>query len=908
MALAWDEIKQNAVSFYKNFMCTTRENADSQRFIVDFLKVFGVDFQELQAKGECDFEYKVNQMENHIGYIDFLWKGKLLIEMKSRGKDLDKAMLQARHYLEALPSSNIPNLIMVSDFKNIWLKVRETQKTYKIKTQHLHRYVKLFADIAGYETPDSFGDKPQIEANIKAAKIMAQLHDDLKRYGYDTHELEVYLVRILFCLFAENTDIFERGSFENYIRHSKEDGSDLRNRLDDLFDILDTPENDPLRDALSPNITQFRYINGKLFEEHLHKPVFDAEMRKKLIKCTDFDWSNISPAVFGAMFQGVMDEKLRREMGAHYTSEDNILKVIRPLFLDNLWNEFKQVRHNKIALEQFHTKIASLKFLDPACGCGNFLIVAYRELRKLEYAILNMLIDSKQSVLDISTLFKVNINQFYGIEIEEFPCRVAQVGMWLMEHQMNMLAADQLGKYYIDLPLKSSATIINSNALLLDWNDIIPKFECSYIMGNPPFVGKKEQTPSQKADMNNVFSEDKNISKLDYVTAWYKKSIEYIQDTDVEIAFVSTNSITQGEQIQPLWSMLFSKYQLAINFAYRTFKWDNDAPSKAAVHCVIIGIGCKSRSVKYIYDYSHTSKEYTAIKTENINPYLIDAPNFWILSRNKPISKDVPVACYGNMALDNGFLILSDDERERFIADEPITEHFIKRYGGGKEIINNTTRWCLWLKEVPPSLIRQSKLTLERIEKTKAFRESSNREATRKAALFPHLFGEIRQISSQYLVIPKVSSENRIYIPISFLPENTIINGSAILVENPTLYDFGILQSAAHMAWIKTIGGRLEMRYQYSVEIIYNNFPWPMSTEKQKTDIEIAAQAVLDARGNHPDCTLADLYDTLTMPRDLIIAHQKLDNAVMKAYKKKWKDENDIVSDLLKLWQLNELV
>lgn len=911
MALSWEEIRNNAVSFSTEVKKRDLhiEEAHAQTFVTLFLEVFGIKLEWLQENSSGDFEVKVPLDDGHKGYIDFIWKGKILIEMKSLGKDLDKALQQAKNYIIGLPAKDIPPLIMVSDFDNIWIFIRERGNTYQFKTKDLHQKVRYFADIAGYETLKNFDDSPQIEVNVKASRIMAELHDDLAKFEYCGHELEVFLVRILFCLFAEDTEIFEKRSFEEFIRSSCEDGSDLRQRIDDLFEILDTPHDALLRQKVSATLQQFRYINGKLFEEKLGRPIFDAKMRQKLIDCTNFNWSNISPAVFGAMFQGVMDEKLRREMGAHYTSEENILKVLKPLFLDDLWVEFEKVKYIKKELEQFHNKIASLKFLDPACGCGNFLIIAYRELRKLEYAILNMLLDDKQTVLSISSdfnlLFKVNINQFYGIEIEEFPCRVAQVSMWLMEHKMNMLAADQLGKYFIDLPLKSSATIVCDNALTLDWNSVVPKDELSYIIGNPPFNGARTMTDEQKADMISVFGEDYyGVGNLDYVCAWYRKAADMMnKNHNIRTAFVSTNSISQGIHPFLLWKPL-EKEGFKIDFAYRTFLWTNEGREMAAVHCVIIAFSQNEiNTPKRIFDEQNNFKI-----VKNINGYLKDASNVYLDSRTTPICPDVPEIGIGNQPIDGGFYIFTKDEMEDFITQEPKSAKWFRPWIGAIEFLKGYYRYCLWLTYCPADELAQMPKCQERIQSVREYRLGRNRANTQRLANTPKKFQVENIPNTRYLVIPAISSERRQYIPIGFVSPEILSSDRVYITDKADLYHFGILSSNVHNAWNRVVCGRLRTDYHYSVELVYNNFPWPTPTPKQKLAIEKAAQAVLDARneGNNKNCSLATLYNQNIMPDNLRKAHDSLDKAVMKAYGKTsrtWKTELQIVNDLIIMYQ-----
>jgi hypothetical protein len=543
MRLTWEAIQANAIAFSKRWKDAGSEEAQAQAFEIDFLRVFGV--ADPEAIG--DFEYKVPLSGDRTGYIDYVWKGKIAIEMKSRSKDLSLAFHQLQTYMQHLPEDEIPDLWLVCDFENMRLCRRSTNEIWNFKTKDLRKHIRKFADIAGYET-ERIRDN-QVEVNVKAAEKMAKLHDALKSHGYEGHDLEVYLVRLLFCLFADDTGIFPQDSFLRYIEQSRPDGADLSERIGKLFEVLNIPpEVRAKRTLLSEELTQFRYINGGLFGDVLPMAEFDAKMRQILIDCVNFDWNKISPAIFGAMFQGVMDKTQRRELGAHYTSEENILKLINPLFMDELWKEFDRVKTAPVALDRFHDKIARLKFLDPACGCGNFLIITYRELRLLELEIMKMQ-SRNQRILDISPLLKVSVEQFYGIEYEDFPCQIAQVGMWLTDHQMNLRVSEQFGQYYARLPLVQTATIVHGNALRIDWESIVPKQELSYILGNPPFKGFKYATPAQKDDMQIVFGEVCKTALLDYVGAWYKKAAEYIQGTKIEIAFVSTNSIVQGTQV-----------------------------------------------------------------------------------------------------------------------------------------------------------------------------------------------------------------------------------------------------------------------------------------------------------------------------------------------------------------------
>jgi len=854
MSFTWDNILANAIAFSKYWKNAGNEKAEAQTFVMDFLRVFGV--ADPMAVG--GFEYKVSLSGARIGYIDYVWKGKIAIEMKSRGKDLNAAFSQLQTYMQHLPEEEIPDLWLVCDFENIRLCRRSTNEIWNFKTKDLRKHIKRFADIAGYETERVRDD--QVEVNVKAAEKMAKLHDALKTHGYEGHDLEVYLVRLLFCLFADDTGIFPQDSFFRYIDQSRADGYDLSDRIARLFEVLNMPEDARAkRTLLADELRQFRYINGMLFSATLPMAEFDAKMRQTLIDCVNFDWSRISPAIFGAMFQGVMDKNQRRELGAHYTSEENILKLINPLFMDELWKEFDRVKTDPAALDRFHEKIAGLKFLDPACGCGNFLIITYRELRMLELEVLKMKIGAGQRVLDISPLLKVSVEQFYGIECEDFPCQIARVGMWLIDHQMNLRVSDQFGQYYARLPLTQSATIVHGNALRIDWENVVPKEELSYILGNPPFIGYAYQSSEQKEDIA-LLTKNKN---LDYVAMWYIKAAQYIQNTQIRGAFVSTNSIVQGEQVTALWKPLSETLNIYINFGIPTFRWSNEAKGKAAVHCVIVG--------------------FSAQKTENdLNPYLVKATVVFLEKRSKPIC-DVPEMSRGNEPADGGNLLLNQDEYEELIAKEPLAEKYIKRFSMGEEFLHNIPRYCLWLVGAAPADLKKMPRIMERVEKVRQMRLTSKRARTLELAQTPTLFERTKN-PCRFLALPKVSSERRKYIPIAYLDGNTIVGDKLFFVPDATLYHFGILTSAVHMAWMRVVCGRLEMRYSYSSTIVYNNFPWPDVIDEQKAIIEKLTQEVLDARALFPDNSLADLYDPLIMPQELLNAHKELDRAVMKLY------------------------
>jgi hypothetical protein len=813
MALSWNEIKDRALKFSKEWADTSNEEADAKPFLVEFFNVFGI-----SSKRVSTFEHRVKKLDDKDGYIDLLWKGTILIEMKSRGKNLDKAYQQAKEYTHGLKQHELPKYILISDFENFRLYDLEEDKTVEFKLNDLVNNVQHFGYILGYQKKVY---KEQDPANIKAAELMGKLHDRLEEIGYTGHPLEVYLVRILFLLFAEDTTIFNKQQFQEYLEHrTAEDGSDLAAKLQELFQVLNTPKENRFKN-LDEQLADFPYVNGKLFEENLPTASFDTKMRQALLDCCYIDWSKISPAIFGSMFQSVMNPKERRNLGAHYTSETNILKLIKPLFLDDLWKEFESIKDNKNKLPEFHKKLSTLKFLDPACGCGNFLVITYRELRLLEIEILRALNKSGQRVIDVRDIIWLAVDMMCGIEYEEFPARIAEVAMWLIDHQMNMQISNEFGQYFVRLPLKKAAKIVHGDALENDWENVVSKNELSFILGNPPFIGSKIMKQSQRDQIVKQFDNADGSGVLDYVTGWYIKAAKFIQSTKIKVAFVSTNSIVQGEQTSILWGQMLNKYNIKIHFAHRTFKWSNEAKGNAAVYCVIVGFANYDTNNKSIFEYEDIKGEAHELKVKNINPYLVDAKDLLINKSSNPICK-VPKMSFGNMPLDGGHLLLSDEEKKEFIIKEPKAEKFIQPLISAYEFLNGEKRWCIWLVDAEPSELKQLPEILKRVEAVKKFRLDSVAPSTQKFAATPTLFRDRNQPDT-YILIPSTTSENRKYIPLGFFAKNDIANNSCHTVPNGNLFHFGILMSAMHMAWVKSVCGRLESRYRYSKDIVYNN-------------------------------------------------------------------------------------
>ncbi len=890
MALSWNEIRSRAISFSKAWEDESREHAESQSFWNDFFDVFGI-----SRKRVASFEEPVKKLGDKRGRIDLFWKGTLLVEHKSKGRNLDKAYTQAIEYFPGLKENELPKYILVSDFGIFRLYDLEENETHEFHINELYKNIKLFSFIAGYVKHKVFEEDP---VNKEVANLMGKLHDEIKEDGYDAHSLEYFLVRLLFILFAEDTAIFDKRIFTEFIENrTAQDGSDVGAKLTELFQILNTPENKRSKKT-DESLMAFPYVNGGLFQEYFPSVAFDANMRKTLLECCYKDWSRISPAIFGTMFQSVA----RSDNSEHYTSEENILKAIKPLFLNELYKEFKKCKKSKKKLQEFHKYLSTLNFLDPACGSGNFLIIAYRELRKLEFEVLKLLY--KESVLDIESIIWCDVSQFHGIEINEFPAKIAQVAMWLIDHQMNMIISEYFGSYFVRLPLKKSADIVYGNALEIDWEDIISKDKLSFILGNPPFFGKSKTDPKQKEELKTIFKGISGAGVLDYVAAWYVKSAKYIQNTKIKVALVATNSIAQGEQVGILWGELFKKYKIKIHFAHQTFNWSNEAKANAKVHVVIIGFANFDVENKLIYEYEDIKKEALEKKVKNINPYLVEGDDIVLQKRRTSIC-EVPKISFGSMPNDGGNFLLTDEEKNELIKSEPLSQKYIKPLLSAKEFLNGKNRWCLWLEELVPNDLKNMPNIKQRIENVKKLRANSTREATRKLAEFPTLFGENRQPESDFVLIPLHSSENRTYIPMGFFNKDYIANNSTSIVPILSLSHFGFLISLMHMTWVKYTCGRIKSDYRYSNELVYNNYPFPKEvSDKNRLHVEQKAQAVLDIRVEFVDATLADLYNPLAMPPKLKKAHQALDKAVDKCYTSKtFKNDKERIEFLFELYE-----
>lgn len=909
MPLSWNEIRSRAIAFSKEWQDASNESADAKSFWDDFFKVFGLPRRRIAA-----FEHHVKKAgDQAAGYIDLFWPGMLIAEHKSRGRDLDRAFDQAMDYFPGIRDADLPRYVVVSDFARIRVHDLETGEETEIELESFHEHIQIFGFVAGYQQRTFKEGDP---VNIKAADKLARLHDTMLSSGYSGHELELYLVRILFCLFAEDTGIFlPRGAFQDLIENrTREDGSDLGAFLAELFEVLNTPPDKRLKNR-DEQLLALPFVNGELFAERLRTAGFDSGMRALILECCELDWGQISPAIFGSLFQGIMDQDMRRALGAHYTAEENILKVINPLFLNELWAEFNRVKNQRAKLQALHEKLAQLQIFDPACGCGNFLVIAYREIRLLELEIIRTLYsqDHQQLSLDaIEQYVKVDVDQFHGIEIEEWPAQIARTAMWLIDHQMNVAVSQEFGNALVRIPLVKSANIIHANALEVDWREVVLPERVTHIMGNPPFGGARNQSKQQRAEMEQLFEGVKSNGLLDYVSAWYLRAVEYLcgaahesenagDDSPahrVKVGFVSTNSIVQGEQVGVLWGELL-KRGVKIHFAHRTFQWQSEAPGKAAVHCVIIGFALFDTTEKWIFDYPDIRGDPVAAKAANINPYLVDASDVTVGKQSSPLC-DVPILKFGNMPNDKGNLLLTQDECSDLLSKEPGAKPWLRPFISAREFINNEKRWCLWLEGISPQDLRALPQVRKRVETVREYRKASTRKATQKLADYPTLFGEIRQPDTNFLLIPRHTSENRPYIPIGFFGPENIVADSCLFVPEATPYHFGILSSVMHMSWMRYVGGRLKSDYRYSGSIVYNNFPWPVSLSKaQIRRVEDAAQGVLDARSQFPDASLAALYDAVDMPPALRRAHSKLDDAVDKAYgRRKFQKEPERVAFL----------
>ncbi len=919
MRLSWNEIRARAASFARQWADAGYEKGETQSFYNDFFRIFGV-----RRASVARYEQRVAKLDDTTGFIDLFWPGVLIVEQKSAGRDLSAAYEQAGGYFDALSESERPRYILVSDFQHFELHDLHQREVASFRLDQLPENVEKFSFILGVASR-TFRD--QDPANIEAAELVGRLHDMLRDGGYPRHDLERFLVRVVFCLFADDTGLFEpRDILLDYVEaRTREDGTDLGPLLIQLFQVLNTPEGErPAR--LDEDLARFPYVDGDLFAERISIPSFDAAMREQLLVTCRFDWSNISPAIFGSLFQSVMAPAERRAQGAHYTTERNILKVIEPLFLDDLRAEFtriKALRRGRLPrLRQFQERLGELTFFDPACGCGNFLVIAYRELRRLELEVIREILDYERDEagtlaarLDVGTLSRVDVDQFYGIEIGEFPARIAEVALWMMDHLMNNELSLEFGQSYARIPLKRSPHVHCGDALEMDWEHLLPAKDCSYVLGNPPFGGFVMRTEQKQTQTRRLMASlGATGSRVDYVAAWFLKAGAYIrngvsQNQRARIGFVATNSITQGEQVAQLWPALFARYGLEVAFAHRTFAWGSDARGMAHVHVVILGLDDKEGVpyVRRLFSYDDPKGDPHESRHASISPYLFDAGGLadphTVVHRQRTSLAGFPAIGVGSKPVDGGHYILDRTEREELLAAEPNAHTIVRPFVGAREHINRLERWILFPAGESPEMLRSMPRVMERVRAVRRFRSTEAGKLGRSLADRPTEFHVTIVPDTECIVIPEVSSERRRYVPIGYLSPPAIPSNQLLVVQDATPALFGLLSSAMHMAWLRHIGGRLESRYRYSSGLVYNTFPPPPRGEDWSV-LDALAQWVLDARASHPDATLADLYDPDLMPVNLRRAHQALDRAVDRLYRpRKFSSERERVEHLFTLYE-----
>lgn len=922
--LSWNEIRVRAAQFAADWADASYEKGETQTFYNEFFEVFGK-----RRRDVARYEEHVKKLDNRSGFIDLFWPGVLLVEQKSAGRSLVAAAEQAGDYFDAIAERERPRYQLLCDFKTFELLDRDTRDEIRFPLSDLPDQVENFAFIVGQRRRALREEDP---VNIEASELMGRLHDALDESGYRGDDLERFLVRMVFCMFADDSGIFPRQDMFLHLIEDRTsvDGADLGLWLTQLFQVLNTPT-EQRQAKLDEDLAKFPYVNGELFADHLSIAAFDSEMRAALLDACRFNWSKTSPAIFGALFQSVMEPVERRSQGAHYTTEQNILRVIEPLFLDDLRAEFDALsaKHSGDVVAELYrlrNRLGELRFFDPACGCGNFLIIAYRELRLLEIDILDEIAArtrlSAQQVMPFEVKSVIDVDQFYGIEISEFPARIAATSLWMMDHLMNRELATTFGEPYVRIPLEKSPHIEVGDALELDWTDFLPPAECSYVFGNPPFIGAKYQSTEQRAQVHRIAQLGGSGGTLDYVTAWFIRAAEYVRQTDIaaglgqrppRIGFVATNSITQGEQVAQFWPVIFERHDLNISYAHRTFAWGSDARGKAHVHVIILGLDAAEHAPtdRPLYTYPDIKGEPLVGTSKAITPYLLDGtrlknPHLAVKEEGRPLN-GMRRLLTGSQPIDGGHYIFNSDQRADFLDNEPGAAPFMRPYIGTREYLHGRGRWILTLHEAPPAVLSNLPLIQERIKAAREYRQASQRASTRQLAQTPREW-QVNVLPEQpFLVLPEVSSERREYIPFGWLEPPSVPSNKLRILLDATLAEFALLSSAMHMAWVRAVAGRLESRYQYSVGIVYNTFPVPKGFSDGSTSakLDAPAQAVLDARAAHPDATLAELYDPDLMPTDLCKAHRDLDRAVDRLYRSRptFKSESERLQHLFGLYE-----
>ena len=919
MRLSWNEIRARAAGFAREWAGETYEKGETQSFYNEFFQIFGV-----RRRTVARYEEHVRRLDNTSGFIDLFWPGVLLVEQKSAGRDLVAAREQAGAYFDALPERDRPRYQLLCNFQTFELLDRTEREEARFALADLPRHVEKFGFILGVQQR-TFRDQDPV--NIEASELVARVHDALKASGYEGHDLQLFLVRTVFCLFADDTGIFEpRDLFLQFIEErTSADGTDLGPWLARVFQVLNTSPKRRQK-ALDEDLSRFPHVNGDLFAEPLLIPDFDSAMREALLEAGRFDWTAISPAIFGALFQSVMEPAERRAAGAHYTTEKNILKVIEPLFLDALRAEFGRLKERRDSrsladLRKFRDRLGSIRCVDPACGCGNFLIIAYRELRSLEIEVLQEIArrtGEVQLALDIRSV--IDVDQFYGIEIGEFPARIAATALWMMDHIMNNRLSLEFGQTYARIPIERAPRIHNANALEIDWADVLPPEECSYVFGNPPFGGAKFQSPKQRAQVRRIAALGGSGGSLDYVAAWFIRAGEYARQAQTAtgnlpppIGFVATNSVTQGEQVAQLWPVLFERHNLEIAYAHRTFAWGSDAREKAHVHVVIIGLELSehARSDKRLFSYHDIQGEPLESGHAVITPYLLDGggltdPHIVVREESRPIN-GMRRLITRSKPIDNGHYIFDAKERATILHAEPNAAPFLRPFVGAREYLQGSERWILAIHDASPDTLSRLPRVRERIAAVREYRSRSKSKPTQQLAHTPALYHVNVLPTCPYLVVPEVSSERREYVPIGWLEPPAIPSNKLRLLPEATLAEFALLTSAMHMAWMRAVTGRMKSDYMYSVGVVYNTFPLPPDFDRKARTLpklEQLTQAVLDARANHPDTTLAILYDQDLMPASLRKAHHALDQAVDRLYRRNgFQSERERIQHLFMLYE-----
>lgn len=898
--LALSQIRSAAGAFSKRWEAATKENANTQLFWAEFLQLFGVD--PLRA---VLFERHASRLSTgRDGRIDVFWPGELIVEQKSAGRNLGVAAEQAFDYLDGLDDRERPHTLVVSDFQNF--EVHDLTsfpiQVTKFKLNQLSKRIGLFTWMAGYARRPALVASEQ-DANKRAVKKMAALYDAIAQEGFSEHQTSIFLTRILFLLFGEDTGLIDRGLFGQTIsERSSSDGSDLGGLLANLFQVLDTEVRHERTDEL---LQRFPYVNGSVFSETIPMAHFDQSMREALISATNFEWGSISPAIFGSMFQSVKTKETRRELGEHYTTERDILRTLGPLFLDELNTELEAARFSTTRLNTLWDRVAGLQILDPACGCGNFLVVAYRELREIELQIMERLQDltgGQTVLLDSGAGLRVSLSQFHGIEIEEWPAKIAETALFIADHQANRRMMETVGVAPDRLPLKIGAKIVRDNALGIDWSWVLQPSDNVIIVGNPPFIGLSLRSAEQTADLKNVWGKGYH-GTLDFVSGWYKKAADFIGSTQARAAFVSTSSICQGEQVAPLWGPLLTG-GIRIDFAHQTFAWTSEATGKAAVHVVIVGFSRGGTTKPVLYCYEDIKGDPTPVTVKSISPYLIEGPPLAVEPRSKPLSSSITEVRYGNKPTDGGHLIIEVEDHAEFMADEHASK-YVRPFVGARELLHDTPRWCLWLVDLDPADYKASKLLQDRIEGVRRFRSESKAASTREAAATARVFRQISQPDHDYLCIPRHVSENRRFFTAKRLSSEVITGDANFLAEDPTGLMFSVISSSAFIAWQETIGGRLESRYRFSKLGVWNTFPLPPLSETHRTQLIAAGQEIQGGREKYSNRSLAELYEPNAMPLDLIKAHSVLDR-VMDAALFGRKKASDNITRLGLLFELYE--